>query len=140
LLIHAINNLCTANDILLTNFRMLAAGGCGPGFPVVSRPFATLFRKLLCKSSIYCFSVSHINPAYTGQLHNTLKSCHRNSNLHFSKNFQTGSEAHIASYSMSTGVHSLRLSSVEVKNDWNCTTINVCLHRGDIVNSIILVI
>ena len=74
---------------------MLAAGGCGPGRPNVSRPFATLLRKLLCTSSMICFSVLHISPANTGGKHPSPKSCQKNSILHFSKKFQTGSGAHV---------------------------------------------
>jgi hypothetical protein len=61
--VYVIKKSYKISDISLTNFRMLAADGCGPGSPFVSRPFATLLRKLLCKSSMYCFSISHINPA-----------------------------------------------------------------------------
>jgi hypothetical protein len=68
---------------------MLAAGGCGPGFPLVSSPFATFLRKSLCRSKMVCFSVSQTGPAYTGEPHDWPKSCRSKSNLHFSKNFQT---------------------------------------------------
>ena len=54
MLLWLLANWWRERKILLTKFCMLAAGGCGPGFPLVSRPFATLLRSSLCKSTICC--------------------------------------------------------------------------------------
>jgi len=61
--------------------------GCRWLWSTVFKPFATLLRNWLCTSSMVCLSVLHINPAYKAEPNPSPKSCQRNSNLRFSRNF-----------------------------------------------------
>jgi hypothetical protein len=51
---------------ILTILFMLAAEGCGPGFPRVSCPLATFLRRLLCASTIICLSLLLVTPECIG--------------------------------------------------------------------------
>jgi hypothetical protein len=100
-----IKDLHTASEVLLTSLRMLAAGGCGPGFPLVSSrspvqlSCAHRYARQVSVASPYHTLVQSILVCYTLR-RNPVK---RKSNLRFSKNVQTVCGPQSASYSVGTG-------------------------------------